>query len=240
MSKPTRKQQPQSFASLLEKTSYFSHPCEAPDCESVVTAGQRFCETHRCDWHNDDGLRCEELAVNGRRCTSHALVVVEQAEEAAVAPLPNEDLSVPLDNQPETAITTLLPVELPTSATAIREVSTPLPQPYINNDITDLGTFLEQVKTPSVYRSKGYASHMCSTGADDAIRYIERTLQDSCGLRKSLQDKYLWNMGLLLLRYGLSKLTPEELSSIASVASSNSEDLVVHKFFSILKERIDN
>lgn len=130
------------------------------------------------------------------------------------------------------------PITADESPSIRKEEPTPEPTPPPKHGLDDMGTFLEQLKTPVVYRAKGYVSHMCSTGADDAIKYITNALSD-CGLPKPVQDRYLWNLGLMLLDYGVRKLNQDELSSIAAVASSNSEDLVLHKLFVALMNKMD-
>lgn len=105
----------------------------------------------------------------------------------------------------------------------------------VNSPRIDMAQFLTQLKTPAVYRSKGYASHMCSVGADDALKELEKLFRDKCGLPKPVQDRYLWNLGIIFLHYALRDLAEANDPCIDRIkAAGSSEDLVLYELIDSL------
>lgn len=182
MSKQARK--PQSFASMLEQTSYFTHACKAAGCSENASVGQQYCDAHRCEWHDDEGARCGDIATSGCRCEAHALVILPPVEPIEVATVGGAAAEAEFSGFQLEELSGVQPVVVPEVAasgiTARAEggqvVSSPVEEPLIDNTL----------QHPKIQPGRRVRKtwELPTTGLDDLTRF-SKELQDNIGVRIS-------------------------------------------------------
>lgn len=96
---------------------------------------------------------------------------------------------------------------------------------------------LTRVKSPSKHRVRGYTSHMCSEGSDAALVTLERLFQDRCGLHRGVQERFLWNLAMILLADAATSIEDKLVSRLLELGEIE-EDRVLYELAELVRDAL--